>query len=304
MKPSCFSPTAGISTRLLVDFLCNVVAMRSDHHGALIRGLAEPGQNNRIHVPRSADDDGSGDGEEDVMPWEEPVYEVKDGIAVVDVSGPVVKGYSALVCWYYGLMSSDRLEEAIAELETRADVAAVVFNFNSPGGMAIGTPEIADAIVRLGESKVTVAFTGVQVCSAAYWMASACSAFFTTKSAIVGSIGTYIAFYDYCEMLKQWGISLELFRAGSLKAIGVMGKPITDEERAFLTDSVNRTNAGFTGFVKSRRAGVADSTMQGQWFDGAQAVELKLADAVVPNLSAVVSGLRQNMKPPTTSAQI
>jgi ClpP class serine protease len=239
------------------------------------------------------DDDDDDDADEPaVMPWDEPVYTVAGGIAVVLVQGPIVKGYDAFTCWAWGLASLDLIEAACDELAGRTDVAMVVFRINSPGGMSQGTPESAAAIGRLNAAgKLTIAFTDTQACSAAYWLASACSRIVCTLTADVGCIGTYIAFYDYSKMLADMGIKLELFKRGDYKALGLPGAPLTEQQREFLDASVQRTNDRFLAAVRAGRGEVADSTMQGQWFDGEQAVALNLADEVVPSFASFMAGL-------------
>jgi signal peptide peptidase SppA len=304
-------PSPAVSNRLLADLLCNAVAMRAAEHSTLVHGLVNlqegPVSRASIRSLRSAvlspkadygEDD---DDDEDVMPWDEPIYAVENGVALVNVCGTVVKGYDACTCWYFGLMSIDRLQLAIDEIAQREDVAAVVFWINSPGGMAAGMPETADAIVDLGTSKLTLAFTSDTACSAGYSIAAACSKIFCTRSAVLGSIGTYLAFYDYTEMLTEAGIKLELFVRGKYKAIGVDGNPLSDDQRAFLDEWIGRINDLFTSFVSSRRPGVTSETMQGQWFDGEQAVALKLADAVISGLPELLGNLRMIIQPATAA---
>jgi signal peptide peptidase SppA len=278
------NPSSASGSKLLADFLCAPISMRSDRLFALVRNL-------NAGLARAADDATPGDDPE-CLPWDAPLYSVENGIAVLDVQGELVKGYDAFTCWAWGLASIDRLQAAVSEIASRPDVAAVIFRINSPGGGVTGTPELAAQIIELGQSRLTVAFTSDMACSGAYWIASACRQVLTTPSAGLGSIGVFIALYDYTEMLKEMGIKLELFAAGDYKAMGIAGNPLTDTQRAFLTEMVGRIYAQFTGFVRARRGAVADSTMQGQWFDGAQAVSLNLADRCVSGLPEVVAEIR------------
>lgn len=237
-------------------------------------------------------DFGDADEEDDCWPWEEPLYTVENGIARVVISGPLIKGYDDFSCWWYGCASIDRIQSTLIELADRGDIRSIEFVINSPGGMSVGMPETASLMVALGENKNTVGFTGDCAASNGYRLLCAANVVIVTPSSIVGSIGTYIALYDYSEYLANLGIKLELFRAGDMKGIGVMGKSLTPKERAFLDDSVKRCNDMFTGFVRDRRGDVADSTMQGQWFDGMQAKDLNLVDALVTTELEVTAKLR------------
>lgn len=309
MPSKRFSPPSQAATAaLLTDLLCSPIAMRADRLSALVLPLM------KSLSPRSSPDERQGlmgllaaspaevylrkqqgddsDDEPELMPWEEPIYEVDNGVAVVDVEGPVVKGCDPVLCWWWGLMSTDRLQEALGELAARADVFAIILRVRSPGGMATGTPETATMIAALAQKKLVVAVTDTMACSAAYWMGCAAGEFLTTVSADVGCIGTYIALYDYTKMLDEWGIKLELFKRGKYKAIGVMGNPLDKDAREFLDRDCGRTNDRFLEAVRANRPGVASSTMEGQWFDGEEAVELKLADKVVSGCPEVVGDVK------------
>lgn len=316
MKPTL---NLSVAHSLLADLLCAPMAMRSDRHGALILSLLQQisprgsgplapdaARTRREVIVRAAASAEDGDGADDpqLMPWEEPIYSVTDGVAVVEIAGPIVKGYDAFTCWWFGCMSTDRLQEAIDELALRVDVLAVVLVVRSPGGMATGTPEVSAQIATLAARKLVVAVTDLQCCSAAYWMACHAQTLFATVSADVGCIGTYIALYDYTAMLKEWGIKLELFKRGKYKAIGVMGNPLDEAAREFLDRDVQRTNDRFLAAVRSHRPGVADSSMEGQWFDGEEAVELRLADEVVGSVAEVVARVRAGVAGALLSAVV
>lgn len=273
-------PLPAPAAQVLTSLLSDPPLMLADHLSSWVRTLAERPS------PQLTATEGA-----DALPWEAPIYTALAGIAVVHVSGPLVKGYDDFTCWYFGLMSMDRLQAAIDEIGARADIGAVVFQFNSPGGMCQGTPETAAMIARLSTSKVTVAFTDALCCSAAYWMASQCTLVAATPSATVGSIGTYLAFYDYTDYLAKLGIKLELFVRGTYKAAGIMGKPLTDEQRALLDARIDKINNRFLSTVRDARPGVKDETMQGQTFDGEEAVECKLVDHVVANLGELIGQL-------------
>jgi signal peptide peptidase SppA len=221
---------------------------------------------------------------------------VQDGVAILPINGPLLKGYDAFICWWFGYFSVDRLQDALVELAARSDVGVIVFRFSSPGGIVTGIPETAQQIAELEKTgKFTVAFSDTMVCSAAYWLACHCGSFFATPSADIGSIGTYIALYDYSERLKAIGIKLELFRRGKYKGIGVIGKKLTSEEREFLDADVGRTNDRFTSAVRARRGKVADDTMQGQWFDGEEALSRNLVDDVVNSWPSLLANAKAGL---------
>lgn len=289
---------SGVDLRhqLLLDHLVNPVAMRGDRHLAMLQMLSRPAAS--VAPPefalRCAQQDGDdADDVEEVWPWEEPLYTVQGGVAELHINGPLLKGYDPFICWWYGYYSVDRLQDALAEIAADPAIASVLLRISSPGGVVTGIPETARQIAQLGRTKLTVAVTDTMACSAAYWLACHAGQFLATSSADVGSIGTYIALYDYSEMLKTMGIKLDLFRRGKFKGIGVMGKALTAEERKFLDEDCGKTNDRFTSAVRSQRGQVADETMQGQWFDGEEALSRNLVDGLVASVGEVRANLRQ-----------
>lgn len=289
---------------LLTTLVASPVCMRGPEHHALMRGLwqqhsspevwasSRAALRNHSHIVAAAP------GQASVLPWEEPQYFIEGGIAYLTLSGPMIKGYDDFTAWAYDCCSIDRVSRTLVEIEGRAQtsqIRALVLLINSPGGSAMGTPELGAQIDALDQRLPVYAYTSDLACSAAYWVMASARLVFATPSAMVGSIGTYLAMYDYSEMLKEWGIKLELFRAGSLKGIGIPGKPFTDDERTFLNERVQRINSRFTGHVRSMRGEVADSTMQGQWFDGDEALDLNLVDAVVSGLPELVAAVQSEL---------
>lgn len=279
------------TTQLLSSFLCEPIAMKPDRLALFVPSLVAR-LKSTAPQPMPQGYGLAPTGPVAVMPWDAPIYVVEGDTAFVMVKGPLVKGYDNFTTWYYELASIDRLQQAVSEIQLLDAVAKVVFVIDSPGGQSAGMPELADAIVALGATKLTVGFTGDTMASNAYRIGAACRLVFATRSACVGCVGTYIAFYDYSAYLAQEGIKLELFRDGDLKGLGIPGNPVDEKARAFFTGIVARSGGQFKDLVRARRPGIEESTMQGQWFDGEQAVDLKLVDRVVTGLAEVVAELQ------------
>jgi signal peptide peptidase SppA len=241
------------------------------------------------HQPISSFLTTENDGDQDDM--EEKGYDIQNGVAIVPVNGVIGKRLNMLEMMCGGA-DVDQLVSAVQKADSDPMVESILLDVNSPGGMVTGTPEAAAALGQI--EKPLYAFTDSQMCSAAYWLASAAtSGIFVTGSSDVGSIGTYLAMIDSSRAYEMEGLKLELFKAGSLKAIGLEGKAFTDAERTFLQDGVDRANARFTGAVVANRKEatgrvISDATMQGQWFDGEQAVANGLADQLVSGLGEAI----------------
>ena len=162
--------------------------------------------------------------------------------------------------------------------------------FRSPGGIITGIPETAAALRQAGKTRRLIAFTDDLCASAAYWLASQCEQIVATPTAEVGSIGVYIALYDFVEYLSQRGVRLELFRAGDQKALGLMGKPLSDKDRAYLQANVDAGYRLFTRDVTNMRA-IDVPHMQGQTLNNKAALDANLVDRFVPSAQAFFTAL-------------
>ncbi|MEQ1862839.1 MAG: S49 family peptidase [Chthoniobacteraceae bacterium] len=182
------------------------------------------------------------------------------------------------------------VDEITAAVDAAPDGSTVVLWFRSPGGIITGIPETAEAMRKASRKKRLLAFTDDLCASAAYWLASQCESIHATPTAAVGSIGVYIAFYDFCAYLEKAGIKLELFKAGTMKAMGLPGKPLSDEEGAHLQSAVD---GGYRQFTKDvlRNRDIAKETMQGQCLDGDNAKTANLVDTFWPSAAAFFAAL-------------
>lgn len=212
------------------------------------------------------------------------------GVAVIQVYGILGKHLSDFEMACGGCdcdaISSD-LEMALAD----SSVQSILFDFDSPGGVVSGIPELAARIRAADKIKPCYAFTEAQCCSAAYWLASSCRAIFCTQSADLGSIGVYVALVDDSEWWAKEGYKLNLIKAGEFKAMGISGQPLSDKERALIQTDVDNIYAMFTADVKSGRGEVATETMQGQTFMGMAAVMSNLADEMTDGIESVLMEL-------------
>jgi signal peptide peptidase SppA len=184
---------------------------------------------------------------------------------------------------------SDEIDDAVADKSVRS----ILFDFDSPGGMVSGTPELATKIKAI--SKPKYAFTNGMIASAAYWLASACDGIFSTESAEIGSIGVYLPFYDETKLYDRFGVKVELIKAGKLKGTGFPGTALGESQRQYLQERVDQIYGMFTGHVrKMRGAHIADDTMQGQTFLAREALFRGLIDGIVNSKRDVVAMLPRN----------
>lgn len=217
----------------------------------------------------------------------ENVYTRHGNVGVVSLNGVIDKNLSQYEMDCYGGYDLADFDHALQISAQDSRIERVVMHIGSPGGSATGVPESAARVAALTKTKEVHAFVDTQACSAAYWIAAQADHIAAAPSAVLGSIGVYMAMLDESRALEMEGYRVELIKAGKFKAMGASFKSLSDDERAILQASVDELHAEFRAAVKSGRRGstergghqtVSDSAMEGQWFDGKAALDHRLID--------------------------
>lgn len=207
-----------------------------------------------------------------------------DGLAVLDIVGPVSKFASWWRMW--GVTTSPTLGElagAVSAAIADERVTGIMLRIDSPGGTMWGTPELADAVRAAAAVKPVHAYAVDQCCSAAYWIASQADRLTSNAAAEVGSIGTYCVLVDSSGMAAELGLKFVRIRTGQHKGVGVPGVEITDAEVKELQRWIDSANALFLEAVAGGRPQLANSLAKladGRFWLGAEAHSLGLTDGV------------------------
>lgn len=212
-------------------------------------------------------------------------FDAETGIAIVPVAGVLARkipGFRA------GNGATDMLHISrdLAWARDTEEVRAVILDIDSPGGTVNGTPELADAIKAVG--KPVYAYSAGMIASGAYWLASATRGIFVTKSAVVGSIGVYVAIFDESAAFEKAGITVELIKSGTYKGTGFPGTKLSEESRAMMQQEVEQIHDDFKAHVIEHRGNVADSVMEGQTFRARDAWDAALIDDIVASIDGVI----------------
>lgn len=220
--------------------------------------------------------------------FEEKLTVTDDGVASINISGPLMPNPGLVDRYYFNAADSVRIANLIQAAANSEEIRTLVMSISSPGGMVIGTPEMGDAVRAFNEKGGTsYAFADTLMASAAYWVGSQATHVVTTKSALIGSIGVIRPHVDASGYHDKLGLKVEIFRGGSLKVAGAMNTSLTDEQREHIQDGVDAAHEDFKAAVNHRRT-IADEHMQGQVFYGKDAVKVGVADGNVDNLKKVI----------------
>lgn len=221
------------------------------------------------------------------MEWE---ADHVSGIARIELTGIIGKRMPRMECGP-PVIDLAELDRVLAEFALDDAIQTIVFDLNSPGGVAVGLKETCSRMRELAlTGRRLVAYTDYQMCSAAYWLACACDEIYAAPTSIIGSIGTYAAGLDDSRAWEMEGLELVLAKSGELKAMGHPGKPWSDAEKQWLQDMVDRNGAAFRAWVTERRGPVPADGMQGQWFFAEEAPPRSI-DGLYRDMEALLADL-------------
>lgn len=144
-----------------------------------------------------------------------------------------------------GLFPTNHLVNVLEESEGDT----LILHLDSGGGSVTGIPEASKAIrSAVDAGKEIIAFTDTMCCSAAYYLASACSIVVASPSSTIGNIGVYAT------LSKSSGKETKIIKAGEHKAFGHPDLEVTDEEINWIQNNVNSIYDTFCNDVASYRS--------------------------------------------------
>lgn len=204
---------------------------------------------------------------------------LENGIAMISVDGALSYRSDEWTAWF-GEDTYDSIGQAFDRCMADEEINGIIFDINSPGGECNGVADLSDKIFAARESGKKpfgiVARTGGQMCSAAYWLGSACDKVYTASNGTLGSIGTLIAFNKAASDSMNVVVSdLSPFKSPSpndAKGLKLIKKELNSLTEVFI--SAVARNRGTT--VEN----VKENFGKGSVFIGAEAVEAGLADGV------------------------
>lgn len=181
---------------------------------------------------------------------------------------------------------SEKYIENIKNLIEEKKVKALLLKIDSPGGSAGPAYALYHEIIKLKEKYPNIPIISLTegICaSGGYYVACAADYLIASRTALVGSIGAYIAIPELSEFAKNIKINYSIIKAGKLKAAGNPFKNLTEDEKTYFQELANDIHKQFIKDVLERRPKITTDITeiaQGQVFTGNQALELGLIDKV------------------------
>jgi len=183
----------------------------------------------------------------------QPLYMVSsDGLATIDISGPMAK-YGSSMQSLVGGTSMLMTQQALRQASRDGAVNAIMLRIDSPGGTFAGSGDLAAAVRSADARKPTYAYIEDLGASAAYRVASAARKVYANADAQVGSIGTFAVLEDSSGEYEAAGVKVHVVASGPYKGAGTPGTPITDAQLEETQRRVGALNEQFLGDVSMGR---------------------------------------------------
>jgi protease-4 len=185
------------------------------------------------------------------------------------------------------------LEKVFDKVAGRRDIKAVVFRVDSPGGSALASDVVAEAMKRCKEKKPLIVSQGYVAGSGGYWISMYGDTIVASPTTITGSIGV-IGGWFYNEGLKEkLGMSTDLVKVGdhadlgygiSLPLLGRLpDRNLTSGERSKFEHNIKHYYDVFVDKVAAGRGMDAEDIYkiaQGRVWSGSDGLDIGLVDVL------------------------
>ncbi len=198
-------------------------------------------------------------------------------VAVIPITGIITSGSEG----GFGstTASSTDIVRYIEDANEDDDIKMIVFEINSPGGSAVASDEIVQAVGLV--DKPTLAWIRESGASGAYWVASKADYIIANRMSITGSVGVLASYLEFGGFLKDHNITYRRITGGEYKDIGSPLSELTPTQKLLLQKKIDLIHSFFLKDVQENRNLTDDQLSQiesGIFFIGAEAYELGLVD--------------------------
>lgn len=209
-------------------------------------------------------------------------WPVGPAVAVVLIEGDIVHGKSQEVPLIdRRLVGDETLVETLEDLRADARVRAVVLRINSPGGSALASERIWQAVRRTAERKPVIASLANVAASGGYFAAAAADQIFASPATLTGSIGIFTGKFNFSGLLAKLGVGVHATERGEHATLDSPLRPYTNEEEALILARLQYYYRSFLQAVGKGRhmtQNAVHAVARGRVWTGSQARPRKLVD--------------------------
>lgn len=158
-------------------------------------------------------------------------------VALVFVTGNIVDGEAPMP----GEAVSGPFVRAMERLEEDDEVKAVVLRVNSPGGSALASDRMWQAVRNLAEHKPVIASIGNVAASGGYYIASAADDILAHPNSLVGSIGVVGGKLNLGPLSDEAGVHAFVLQRGERAAWATPARGLNETEREAFKELLQST---------------------------------------------------------------
>jgi protease IV len=239
-----------------------------------------------------------------LSPWIAANAPPKGGqIGVVTVAGNIVDGEADP-----GTAGGETIAKIISRAVRSGNFKALVLRVDSPGGSALASEKIRDALLQAKAAGMPIVVSMSNVAaSGGYWVATAGDAIFAEPTTITGSIGVFGIIPTFETALAKIGVTSD-----GITTTPLSGQPdiVGGTNEAFDTiiqKSIESTYGRFISLVSQARKitpARVDEIAQGRVWDGGTARQLGLVDRFGGINDAVAEAAKRAKLDPATATAV
>ena len=179
-------------------------------------------------------------------------------------------------------INSEKVITDLRKLREDKNIKAVVLRVNSPGGSAYGSEQIWREVSLLKAQKPVVVSMGDYAASGGYYISCPAHMIIASPTTLTGSIGIFGMFPDASELLTNTlGLHWDGVKTNRLSDLGALHRPLNEEEKALIQQTVNEGYDLFTRRCAEGRnipLNKLEEIAGGRVWTGRMAKELNLVD--------------------------
>lgn len=202
-------------------------------------------------------------------------------LGLVTISGMIAPGKGSGGGLGPKVAGAEAVVKALRAAGRDKGARAVVLYIDSPGGSALASELILEAVQRVARRKPVIAYVDQVCASGGYMAALGAKEIWTSPHAIVGSIGVFAGKFEASGLMETLGIRRTLIARGENSGIFSTSRGFTPHERASLEAEVEETYQAFLAHVARARGRTKEEIherAEGRVYSGTRALAAGLVD--------------------------
>lgn len=202
-------------------------------------------------------------------------------VGVVEINGMIASGKGGLSPLGPRVAGSATIVRAVRAAARDRATRAIVLHVGSPGGSAMASEIILEAVRRAALKKPVLAYADTVSASGGYMAMLGAQEIWSSPHALVGSIGVFAGKFDFSGLFARLGIHRTVLTRGQNAGIQSPSRGLSPSERASLEAEVEETYQAFLADVaQARKMSVEEvhARAEGRVYSGTRALAVGLVD--------------------------